>query len=141
MEKKRIAATAAFLLSAVFMIIMTVLSLNRYLCMTEHYPEKYVQVQVYEDPADHSRKPSEFDRGKAVYRRRYIYNNVYYRTKISREEFDDTFYVCEGNPSKMYSQTDLEHPGKYILMAVMLAFGGIVSLGAGVIILVRKKEI
>lgn len=110
---------------AVFLFVASSKSMDYYRCLLFHYPERFVEVELYEDPQDNSPSPSVLDKGKAIYDRRYIYNNKVYRTEIAQREFDDRFYICEDMPFRVYSETDLETPSKDLLLSIMMIVIGV----------------
>lgn len=100
---------------------------GRYTCMKNHYPDKFIEI-VMENPNSEEDEVGAFDRGKAIYSRTYVHENIRYSTKINAEEFDDTFYICEDAPSREYSETDLRHAGERLAFAAVYMMLGVFSL-------------
>lgn len=100
---------------------------GRYTCMKNHYPDKFIEI-VMENPNSEEDEVGAFDRGKAIYPRTYVHENIRYSTKINAEEFDDTFYICEDAPSREYSETDLRHAGERLAFAAVYMMLGVFSL-------------
>ena len=114
---KTILSVTLLLITGVFMLCLAWGAYGRYQCMTSHFPDRYRQVNIFLDPQDASLEPTNFDKGKALYKRRYVYDSTCYQIKISRREFDEKFYVCEDHPQKAYSESDLEKAGKNLVLA------------------------
>ena len=95
--------------------------------------------QVFEDQASDSLKPTNFDKGKAIYKRHYIYENIRYQVKISRKEFDEQFYVCEYHPEKAYSESDLVKAGKNLVLAGIELFTALCLFTAAIVICFCRK--
>ena len=136
---KNIPIFTLLLAAGISMIFLAWGAYGRYQCMTTHFPDHFKPVTVFEDQAPDSLKPTNFDKGKAIYKRHYIYENIRYQVKISRKEFDEQFYVCEYHPEKAYSESDLVKAGKNLVLAGIELFIALCLFTAAIIICFCRK--
>ncbi|MBQ6787691.1 MAG: hypothetical protein IJO85_08215 [Lachnospiraceae bacterium] len=123
---KKIVSSICMIALAVFLLIAAGKSMEYYECLMFHYPDNFVEVELYEDPSDYNPEPDTRRKNKAVYNRRYIFEDKIYRTDIAQKEFDDRFFVCEDMPARVYSETDLESPSKDLVLSVIMIFIAII---------------
>jgi len=101
---------------------------KEYKCMTEHYPDQFVEIEMISDVNYDTTLMQYFDKGKAIYDYHYIYDGVIYRTEITDKEFDDTFYICPHNPSNEYSIHDLENATGTLIGAIVMGIFGVIFM-------------
>ncbi|MBT9778646.1 hypothetical protein GPL15_19345 [Clostridium sp. MCC353] len=131
---KTIFSITILLFTGISMLCLAWGAYGRYHCMTAHFPDRYRQVNIYEDPRDNSLDPTSLDKGKAIYKRRYVYGSTCYQVKISRKEFDEKFYICEDHPQKAYSESDLVQAAKNLVLAgieLAIAIGFFAMIAGG----------
>lgn len=136
--RKEIMIAPMLIMFGILLIIFAKGAYKRYQCMTSHFPDRFTEVEVYEDFQDNSLKPTNFDKGKAVYKRRYVYDSTCYHMKISQKEFNEKFYVCQDHPAKAYSESDLTRAGNQLIVAGVEFLTGISFFAGAVLICFRR---
>lgn len=138
MVKRKTFRISILIICGIFASLMFLLAMRfygEYRCVKTHYPENFRNVELLPEN-DNDLHKNVLDKGKAIYDRTYIVGNVRYRTEIMSKEFDDIFYICEDNPREVYSEYDIEHIGKQLVLAVISLSLGIVAVGGWIVALV-----
>lgn len=106
-----------FLITGISMLLLAWNTYGRYQYLTTQFTDRFKPITVFKDVQTSSSDTGIYQLKNARYKVQYIYNSTCYQIHVSRQKYNETFYICEDHPEKVYSESDLVSAGKNLVLA------------------------